>query len=379
MERGSKRKRFRDPAQPVKLSDVAALAGVSPATASRVLNTPEKVGADMREKVRAAAATLGYVPDAAARALASRRSRTIGAVVPTLDNPIFATGVQKLESRLNERGYALVVAGSDYRMDKELRQATNLLERGIEGLMLMGTEHHPSLYILLETRGVPHVNTWVDEGDAAHPCIGFDNVEAAVRLTNYLLDLGHERFAMVAGIAEGNDRAAARAVGVREALARRGRRLGDGRMIEEPYGVREGRDGLRAVLAGAPEDRPTAVICGNEQRSAGLRRNVRGAVDGPRRARRPLDRRLRRRRAVEPHPAGPDHDARALRRDGRARRRLPGQPHRRKARAAPHPGRGAPCGAGIDGTAAGLAQRNGYPVLRRIMRASRCHRVGLGL
>ena len=72
-----------------------------------------------------------------------------------------------------------MVASSDYRIDKELRQATTLLERGIEGLMLMGTEHHPSLYALMKTRGVPHVNSWVDEGDAEHPCIGFDNAEAA--------------------------------------------------------------------------------------------------------------------------------------------------------------------------------------------------------
>ncbi len=264
MQPGTKRKRFQAGSQTVKLSDVAALAGVSAATASRALNTPDKVGTELRDRVRAAAAALGYVPDAAARALASRRSRTIGAVVPTLDNPIFATGVQRLESRLNERGYALVVASSDYRADKELHQAINLLERGIEGLMLTGTEHHPSLHALLETRGVPHVNTWVDAGDAVHPCIGFDNVEAAVRLTNFLLDLGHARFAMIAGIAEGNDRAAARIVGVREALARRGLRLDVDRLIEEPYSVGAGRDGLRAVLAGAPEARPTAVICGND-------------------------------------------------------------------------------------------------------------------
>ena len=251
MQPRPKRKRFQLPSQPVKLADVATLAGVSPATASRALNTPDKVGKAMLERVRTAAAALGYVPDAAARALASRRSRTIGAVVPTLDNPIFATGVQRLESRLNERGYALVVASSDYRIDKELRQATILLERGVEGLMLMGTAHHPSLYALLETRGVPHVNTWVDEGDKEHPCIGFDNVETAVRLTNYLLDLGHRRFAMIAGIAEGNDRAAARVVGVREALARRGLRLmEDSRLVEEPYGVAEVRDGLRAVICG---------------------------------------------------------------------------------------------------------------------------------
>lgn len=268
MEQKSTRKRFHAAhgagEKQVKLSDVAALAGVSAATASRVLNRPEKVGQEMRERVLAAAAALGYVPDAAARALASRRSRTIGAVVPTLDNPIFAANVQGLETRLNERGYALVVASSDYRVDKELRQATTLLERGIEGLMLMGTEHHPSLYALMKTRGVPHVNSWVDEGDADHPCVGFDNAEAARRLTGYLLDLGHRRFAMIAGIAKGNDRAAARVAGVREALARRGLELPQGSLIEEPYGVREGRDGLRAVIAGDAAARPTAVICGND-------------------------------------------------------------------------------------------------------------------
>lgn len=268
MDQYSPRKRFhgtpRAAGPPVKLSDVAALAGVSPATASRVLNRPEKVGQDMRERVQAAASSLGYVRDAAARALASRRSRTMGAVVPTLSNPIFAAGVQGLESRLNEHGYALLVASSDYRIDKELRHATTLVERGVEGLMLMGTEHHASLHALLETRGIPCINTWVYDEGAAQPCIGFDNVEAEGRLTRYLLDLGHRDFAMIAGISEGNDRVAARVTGVREALARHGLALETGRLVEMPYGVRAGRDGLRAVLDGPARPRPTAVICGND-------------------------------------------------------------------------------------------------------------------
>ncbi len=272
MDRNSLRKRFheapRTADQTVKLSDVAALAGVSPATVSRVLNRSDKVGRDMRERVQAAASSLGYVRDAAARALASRRSRTMGAVVPTLSNPIFAVGVQGLESRLNELGYALIVASSDYRVDKELRQATTLVERGVEGLMLMGTEHDDALYALLETRGIPCVNTWVYDEGAAQPCIGFDNVEAEIRLTRYLLDLGHRDFAMIAGISEGNDRVAARVAGVRDALARNGLVLEPGRLVEMPYGVRAGRDGLRAVMGGlmggSPATRPTAVICGND-------------------------------------------------------------------------------------------------------------------
>src|SRR3546814_16236147 len=72
----------------VKLSDVAAIAGVSTATVSRCLNRPERVSADLRARVRTAIDALGYVPDAADRALASRRSRTIGAVVPTLSHPL---------------------------------------------------------------------------------------------------------------------------------------------------------------------------------------------------------------------------------------------------------------------------------------------------
>ncbi|MEE8559891.1 MAG: helix-turn-helix transcriptional regulator, partial [Alphaproteobacteria bacterium] len=76
-----------------RLADVAKLAGVSAATASRAINSPEKVSATLRDRVTAAVDALHYVPHGAARALASRRSRTIGAVVPTLDIAIFAAGV----------------------------------------------------------------------------------------------------------------------------------------------------------------------------------------------------------------------------------------------------------------------------------------------
>lgn len=268
MEKKAARKRFRaSPGgldEPVKLSDVAALAGVSSATVSRAINKPAKVTETMREKVRAAAATLGYVPDAAARALASRRSRTIGAVVPTLANPIFGTCVQGMESALEARGYALVVASSDYRTDKELRQATTLVERGVEGLMFVGLSHRPDLHRLLEARGIAHVNTWSLADNDSHPSIGFDNVEAAARLTQYLLDLGHRRFAMVAGITADNDRAAARVSGVRDALARRGLRLEAHNLVEAAYGVGEGRDSFRGIMQPAKGRPPTAVICGND-------------------------------------------------------------------------------------------------------------------
>src|SRR6185437_16721407 len=96
------------------LGDVAQLAGVSPATVSRVLNRPETVRDGLRDTVRRAIAELGYVPHGAARALASRRSHTIGAVVPTLDNAIFATCIDALQRRLDGAGYVLLLASTEY-------------------------------------------------------------------------------------------------------------------------------------------------------------------------------------------------------------------------------------------------------------------------
>src|SRR6202000_526295 len=98
----------------VKIEDVARNANVSPATVSRVLNHPEIVRPELREKVMRHIANLSYTPDSAARALKSGRMRTIGAIVPTLGLGIFAEGVEALQNRLSESGYTLFVANSQY-------------------------------------------------------------------------------------------------------------------------------------------------------------------------------------------------------------------------------------------------------------------------
>jgi len=105
------------------LGDVARRAGVSAASVSRVLNHPAKVSPAVRERIMRAMGGLGYVRDGAARALASRHSLTIGHVVPTLGIGIFAAGVAALQRRLEEFGYQLLVAASDYDEVKEARQS----------------------------------------------------------------------------------------------------------------------------------------------------------------------------------------------------------------------------------------------------------------
>ena len=174
----------------------------------------------MRRRVDNAVRELGYIRHGAARALSMRRSHAIGAIIPTVDNATRANKVAALQKRCRERGYNLVLALSEYDLDLELQQCRNLIEAGIDGLMLEGGLHDPALYTLLEKRGIAFVNTSVYDPLSPYPNIGFDNRATARRLAEHLLDLGHRTFGMIAGPRRGNDRASDRVEGVRDALAR---------------------------------------------------------------------------------------------------------------------------------------------------------------
>jgi len=242
--------------------DVALSAGVSTATVSRFLNEPASVRPDIRARVENAVRELGYIRHGAARALSMRRSHAIGAIIPTVDNATRAGKVAALQKCCRERGYNVLLALFEYDLDLELAQCRNLIEAGVDGLMLEGELHHPALYQLMEKRGIPFVNTAIYDPRSPHPNIGFDNQAAAVRLTEHLLDLGHRSFAMIGGPSQVSDRSSGRVKGVRQALVARGLDLPAERIIEGPYRVQQGRQALRALTGG--RSRPTAVVCGND-------------------------------------------------------------------------------------------------------------------
>src|ERR1035441_9281014 len=106
----------------VGIREVARTAGVSTASISRALNNPASVSVALRARIDAAIGALGYIPDAAARALSSRRTRTIGAIVPTVDNAMFARGLEAVQSYLSLQGYLLLLATNGYDPEVEYRQ-----------------------------------------------------------------------------------------------------------------------------------------------------------------------------------------------------------------------------------------------------------------
>jgi LacI family transcriptional regulator len=249
-------------ARAVGIRAVAERAGVSTATVSRALNNPRAVSAELRARIAAIIEEVGYIPDASARALTVRRTRTIGAIIPTVDNAMFAQGLQALQSYLASQDYLLLLATNEYDLDIELKQARNLVSRGIDGLILRGDCHHDQLRKLLAFQQIPFVNVGVYEPDKPYPSIGVDNARAGRTITRHLVELGHRRIAMVAAMQRNNDRAQARLRGVLEVLGEAGCPPRPEWIVQVNYKLDEARAAARHLLA-LPE-RPTAVVCGND-------------------------------------------------------------------------------------------------------------------
>lgn len=240
--------------------DVARIANVSVATVSRVLNGKATVAEGLRAVVERVSRELGYTPHAAARALATQRLSTIGAIVPTLHETNFSAGVNALQRRLNAAGYTLLLGSTNYDPEEEVRQVRALLAHGIAGLMLVGGRHRPEVYDLLSSRGVPFVNTWVL--DATHPSVGFDNHAIGRTLVDYLYDLGHRDFGAIVQQSRRSDRATLRVAGMRGALQARGGEALQLRLIGNSHNIVAGQRAFQALMES--DRRPTAVICGTD-------------------------------------------------------------------------------------------------------------------
>lgn len=244
------------------LEDVAAVCGVSTATVSRCLSAPQRVAPATRERILAAIDSLGYSPNFGARALASRRTGIVGAVVPTMSNAIFARGLQAFEEALAERGETLLMASSGYDAVTEERQIRSLVARGADGLLLIGRQRRPEVYRFLQQHGIPLVIAWSYSARSRHACVGFDNAAAMHALTDHALRLGHTRIAYLAGERRGNDRARDRVRGAARALTAAGLDAAAMPIVETAYDMDAAADAFEILMQARP--RPTLVLCGND-------------------------------------------------------------------------------------------------------------------
>lgn len=193
---------------------IAKKAGVSTATVSRVLNGTASVKSDTRNKVMTAVAETNYRPNSAAKALATNRTHTIAAVIPTLEHSIFAVFMNALEDRLAQLGYNLVIATHGFDPAEELKRCEDVVRLGAEAVVLSGSNQKPELMKMLKQQGVACLLTSVYAPEQVAPCCGYDNRDLAQQAIAYLRKLGHKNIHVLHSDTNYNDRMAQRLEGV---------------------------------------------------------------------------------------------------------------------------------------------------------------------
>lgn len=175
------------------LNDVAAYAGVSAVTVSRVLRRPEMVSADLRGRVEEAVQALAYVPNQLASALASARTGTIGILVPSLTNGVFADYLRGIHDVFMPAGLQAMVLNTRYMPAEEEKAIATLLGQHPEAMIVAGIDQTDHARRMLEQSGVPVVQTMETTDDPIDVNIGLSQRRAGYAATRYLLDLGHRR------------------------------------------------------------------------------------------------------------------------------------------------------------------------------------------
>ena len=250
----------------VTIRDVAARAGVSSTTVSHVINDTRPVSAELRTRVDAAMAELGFQPNALARSLRRKRTHTVGMIVPDSANPFFAEVGRGIEDTSFASGYSVILCNSDGDPARELLYMDLLVQKQVDGVLLVPTGDQAELAAKLRTRNIPVVVIDRDVPEAPIDRVHIDNVAGGYLATRHLLDLGHRRIGYIGGpphLSPVPDRSA----GYRHALREAGLPVDEQLVAAGNFRDVGGYDGAQVLLA--LPDPPTAIFTGNDLMAIG--------------------------------------------------------------------------------------------------------------
>lgn len=258
---------------PVTLHDVAAAAGVSKSTVSRILDErlPRSTSATA-ERVRRAAAELGYARDESAASLRRGQTLTVGVVVPRLTDTVMAMLYEAVAHACQRTGRFAVVATTDDQPQADRQAAEALLHRRVDGLVLSTARSDDDFPQQLAARGVPYVLALRTDGHSL-ASVGDDELGGYLA-TRHLLDLGHRRIGLVAGPTYASS-ARGRLEGYRRAMSEAEAQVRPEWIIESTFGIESGAQAARQLLNLDP--RPTAIFAVNDNTAIGALSSVHGA------------------------------------------------------------------------------------------------------
>ena len=249
---------------PPTIYDVAAHAGVSASTVSRVLNNTTAVSDAKRRRVEAAVRALGYRANPNASSLRGQRTGGIGVLLPYLATDFFSGFLHEIDGFAQRNGLFLM-ATSSHRSESEFKTVLHALHNRVDGVIVMSTDVPARIVAEWHPPSVPIVYANTDVSQTRAPAVNFDNRGGMARVADHLVALGHRRIAFVCGPPHSYD-ATERRTGFRAALAAHG--LEPALEVPGDYTLESGTAAAAAVLAASP--RPTAVAAANDLSAAGL-------------------------------------------------------------------------------------------------------------
>lgn len=258
----------------ITIYDVAREANVSMATVSRVVNRNPNVKPVTRKKVLEVIERLGYRPNAVARGLASKKTTTVGVIIPDISNIFYAELARGIEDIATMYKYNIILSNSDQNIEKELHLLNTMLGKQVDGLVFMSgniTSEHVEEF---GKSPVPIVLAGSIEESEQIPSVNIDYEQAVYDSVKEFIDKGHKNIAFVVGPLQEPKNTHKKLKGYRRALEDAGIAINEELIVEGDYTYDSGIEALDKLLEAA--DRPTAILVGSDEMALGV---VHGAQD----------------------------------------------------------------------------------------------------
>ena len=236
----------------LRMTDVAAKAGVSVMTVSRALSHPNKVSEETLRRVQAAVDDVLYIPNGLAGNLSSRKSKAVGMIVPGINNSLYSNMIEAVSTTLRARGFHLMIADSGLDLENEEKAITSFLAQRVCGLILHNTQHTRRARNLISSIGVPTIEVGNLVERPIDVCVSYSNFDAAKAMTIHLGRLGYRRIAFVSLALNNNDRARKRREGFLAGIRELGIAEDACFTTEAESGLQGGADAIKRIAKVAP-------------------------------------------------------------------------------------------------------------------------------
>lgn len=223
------------------------MAGVSQVTVSRALSSPSKVSPETLRRINEAIEATGFVPNAIAGALASRRSRLITALIPSITNPVYSSLIRSFSQRMRDAGYHILLSETGFEPEEEEKAIAAHLSRRPDAILLTGIHHSPQARRMLLASGIPVVEVWDHTESPIDICVGFSHSDTGRSAAEFAAQRGYTR---AAAVSAGDERARRRRVAFCERFAQLTGQTVREVAFDDHASLGRGREGLARLVDG---------------------------------------------------------------------------------------------------------------------------------